>query len=115
MWQFLQTYGIWILFIIFLVLMMRMHGMVGGCGMGMDHDREDEHSNRQGTVPLHDEHSDAERVIPLDEEYSDAQRRALVRGEYTEYQQGTPVRDIPPDEGNTATEQSSLARRRGGF
>ncbi len=89
MWEFLQTYGIWILFIVFFVLMMRMHGMGGGCGMG-----HDEHSNRQRAVPLRDEYPDAQRTAPRDEyadtqqavpleaEYSDAEPRALVRDEY---------------------------------
>ena len=105
MWQFLQTYGIWILIGIFFVLMMRMHGggmhgrgMGGGCGMGMDHDehdQHDQHSNGQRVVPLDNEHTDAQRVVPLDGYtnepqvmspnvgYSDADRKALVGGEYT--------------------------------
>ena len=37
MLEFLQTYGTWIVFGIFFVLMLRMHGG-GGCGMGhQDH------------------------------------------------------------------------------
>lgn len=104
MWEFLQTYGIWILFIVFFVLMMRMHGggmhghgMGGGCGMGMDYDEHDQHdqygqhAHRQRVVPLRDEYTDAQRVVPLDGypgeqqvmspemEYSDADRKALVR------------------------------------
>lgn len=75
MWEFLQNYGIWILFGILFLLMMRMHGRGmhgggGGCGMGMGYDEYDESSDRQ-------------RVVPLDDQYSDAQRRALIAGEYS--------------------------------
>lgn len=76
MWQFLQTYGIWILFGIFFILMMRMHGggmhghgMGGGCGMGMNHDghEHDEHRRSQA-VPLDDRDSSYQRVVPLKDE-----------------------------------------------
>ena len=45
MWEFLQTYGLWIVFGIISILMMRMHsggmhGMGSSCGMGMNHDQE---------------------------------------------------------------------------
>lgn len=73
---FLQTYGIWILFIVLFVLMMRMHGgghsghgMGGGCGMGMSHNEHehDEHGKPQA-VPRDDRHSSYQRVVPLNDE-----------------------------------------------
>jgi hypothetical protein len=88
MWQFLQTYGLWIVFGIFFLLMMRMHrggmgGMHGGHGGGnrmrMDHSSE--------------EASYTQRVVPLDED-----------------QRGTVVRDINP-EGKVAATSGSSRRR----
>lgn len=34
MWTFLQTYGIWILFGLYFLWMLRMHASGRGCGMG---------------------------------------------------------------------------------
>jgi hypothetical protein len=74
MWQFLQTYGIWILFIVFFVLMMRMHGgghsghgMGGGCGMKHDEQEHDEHRKSQA-VPLDDGDTSYQRGVPLKDE-----------------------------------------------
>lgn len=83
MWQFLQTYGIWILFAIFFVLMIRMHmggmgGMHGGGGMNM---------NRSSREP-----SDTPQAVPLDES-----------------QHGAVVRDISPD-GKIVTPNGSSER-----
>jgi hypothetical protein len=117
MWEFLQTYSIWILFGLLFLLMMRrhgggMHGMGGGCGMGMGHDQYNEPSDRQRAVPL-DEYADTQRAVPLDAEYSDAQRRALIAGEYSDDQRRTLVREIPAKEDNTATERYSTKRHSG--
>ncbi len=88
MWQFLHTYGIWILFAIALVFMLRMHsggiggmhgGHGGGNGMRIDHSSE--------------EASDTQRVVPLDEA-----------------QHGTVVRDINPEGEVAATDGSSRKR-----
>lgn len=76
MWAFLQTYGIWILLGIFVFLMFRMHsggmhgGMGGGCGMGMDHERYDQHEQQSQTqvVPLRGRNTTSSGVIPLDNE-----------------------------------------------
>jgi len=81
--EFLQSYGIWILLAVFVILMMWMHaggmlggqngqsghGMGGGCGMGMSHD-EHEHDEYQKpqAVPLDDRESSRQRVIPLKDE-----------------------------------------------
>ena len=61
MWDFLQIYGIWIVFGVLFILMMRMHsggmhgnGMGSGCGMGMGHGQSDEPSNAPRAVPLDD-------------------------------------------------------------
>jgi len=35
--EFFQAYGSWILIALFFLLMMRMHGSGGGCGMGHQH------------------------------------------------------------------------------
>jgi len=43
--EFLQAYGVWILFGLFFLVMMRMHGSPGGTGCGMgghDHGSHDE-------------------------------------------------------------------------
>ncbi len=89
MWQFLQTYGIWILFGIVLVFMIRMHsggmggmhgGHGGGNGMKMDQSSE--------------EASGTQRAVPLDED-----------------QRGTVVRDINPEGKVAPTESSSRTRR----
>lgn len=123
MWEFLQTYGIWILFIVLFVLMMRMHGggmhgggMGGGCGMGMGHDQHDQQSNRQRVVPLGNEQAEEQRAIPLDEytgeqqvmsagvEYSDAERKSLVGGEYNAAQQASLARKGTGEEGGTAAD-----------
>jgi hypothetical protein len=90
MWQFLQTYGIWILFGIVFIFMIRMHlggmgGMHGGRG-GMDMNRSDE--------PSRDNAPDTQRAIPLDNN-----------------QHGTVVRDITPEGKVAATESSSRTRR----
>lgn len=122
MWQFLQTYGIWIVFIVVLVLMMRMHGggmhgggmHGGGCGMGMGHDQEDEHSGTPRAVPPRDQSADEQRVIPIDLEYDDMQRKALVRDEFPGRRHTGLVRDIPPGEEKATAEQSASPRRRGG-
>ena len=37
MWAFLQTYGIWILFGLYFLWMLRMHASGRGCGMGHSH------------------------------------------------------------------------------
>ena len=119
MWQFLQTYGIWILLGALFILMMRMHGggmhghgMGGGCGMGMEHDQHDEPSNTQRVVPLDDIGADAQRAVPLDGEYSDAQRRALVGEEYSDSQRGTLVRAVGSGEESAPAGQTN--RHRGG-
>lgn len=74
---FLQTYGIWILFIVFFVLMMRMHGGGhsghgmggGGCGMGMNHDEHEHGEHRKSqAVPLDDRGSSYQRAVSLKEE-----------------------------------------------
>lgn len=79
MWQFLQTYGIWIVFGIFFLLMMRMHGGgMGGCGMGMGHDRSDESSNTQRAVPLRNGTSESQRVVPLDTADGNTQNETFV-------------------------------------
>ena len=86
MWQFLQTYGLWIVFAIFFVFMIRMHlgggmrGMHGGGG-GMNMDRTQE--------PSYDNSPDTQRAIPLDNN-----------------QQGT-VRNITPEGKIVPTESSS--------
>jgi hypothetical protein len=90
MWQFIQTYGLWIVFGIFFLLMMRMHfggmgGMHGGGG-GMNMDRSEE--------PLHDNSPDTQRAIPLDNN-----------------QHGTVVRDITPEGKVAATDRSSKTHR----
>jgi hypothetical protein len=130
MWEFLQTYGIWILFGILFLLMMRMHGhgmhgMGGGCGMGMGHDQYDEPSDGQRVVPLRDKYFDAQRAVPLDEyadtqravpldaEYSDAQRRALIAGEYSDDQRRTLVREIPAEGDSVTTERYPTKRHSG--
>ena len=129
MWQFLQTYGIWILIGVFFVLMMRMHGggmhghdMGGGCGMGMDHDEHDQRSHGQRVVPFVDEHTDAQRVVPLEEytdepqvmspgvEYSDAERKALVGGEYTSAERGPLARDRAGEKEQAVADGSSSGR-----
>jgi hypothetical protein len=97
MWQFLQTYGIWILFGILIVLMMRMHGR-GMHGGGMHgHDQRDEPSNTQRVVPLRDSNTDTQRAMPLE-------------GENT--RRGTLVRDVSAEEGNTDAERYQEAPRR---
>jgi hypothetical protein len=117
MWEFLQTYGIWILFGIMFLLMMRMHsgGMHGGggCGMGMGDEQHNEPSDRQRVVPLRDENADTQRVVPLDDRYSDAQRRAMVAGEYSDDQRRTLVREIPA-EGDSATTERYPTKRHSG-
>ena len=45
MWEFLQAYGVWIVFGLFFLFMLRMHGG-GGCGMG-----HDQHSGHQEPKP----------------------------------------------------------------
>ncbi len=86
MWDFLQTYGIWIVFGIFFILMMRMHsggmhgkGMGGGCGMGMQHDQSEEPSNTQRAVPLYDGTGASQRVVPLDDTDIDNRNETFVR------------------------------------
>src|SRR5690348_11159666 len=90
LWQFLQTYGIWIFLGIFFMLMVRMHGQ-GGCGMGMSHqDDERTHGNgdcgmemghNQRNEPLHQHtplsettRGDYPRVVPLERKYGDFQQ-----------------------------------------
>lgn len=75
MWDFLQIYGIWIVFGVLFFLMMRMHsggmhgnGMGGGCGMGMDHEHHQ-----------HDEPSNTQRAIPLDSANDDTRNETFVR------------------------------------
>ena len=91
MWQFLQTYGIWILFIIFFLLMMRMHG--GGMG-GM----HGGHGGRSGMRTHHssEEPSNMQRVVPQDDSQS-----------------GTVVRDINP-EGTVVATESTRRRHHSG-
>ena len=125
MWEFLQTYGIWILFGIMFLLMMRMHsggmrgggmhsgGMHGGGGCGMGDEQHNEPSDRQRVVPLRDENTDTQRIVPLDDQYSDAQRRALVAGEYSDDQRRTLVREIPA-EGDSATTGRYPTKRHSG-
>jgi hypothetical protein len=115
MWEFLQTYGIWILFGILFLLMMRMHsggahGMRGGCGMG--HDQYDEPSDSKRAVPL-DEYTDTQRAVPLDAEYPDAQHRALIPGAYPDAERRTLVREIPAEEENATRGRYPTKRHSG--
>ncbi len=81
MWQFLQTYGSWILLAIFFVLMIRMHmGRMGGMHGG------------GGGMNMNQEPSDTPQAVPLDES-----------------QHGTVVRDISP-EGKIVTPNGSSGR-----
>lgn len=41
MLEFFQAYGSWILFGLFFLIMVRMHGSGGGCGMGRQHHTEE--------------------------------------------------------------------------
>ena len=82
MWQFLQTYGIWIVLGVVFILMMRMcgggmHGSRGGCGMGMDqnHDQNEEQAKAPRVVPFHHEGRDDQRMLPPEAAYSEAERR----------------------------------------
>lgn len=123
MWQFLQTYGIWIIFGVLFVLMMRMHsggmhghGMGGGCGMSMDHDEHDQRSHGQRVVPLGDEHTDAKLAVPLNGyadqqqvmpasvEYSDAERKALVGGKYSAAGREPLARELTVEEDKTVAD-----------
>lgn len=104
MWQFLQTYGFWIVFGIFFLLMMRMHrggmggmhgnGMGGGCGMGMGHDQSNEPSNTQRAVPLHDGTSESQRAVPWDDADVDPQNETFVRDVPAE-EEGIPSNQYP--------------------
>jgi hypothetical protein len=103
MWQFLQTYGIWIFFGILFILMMRMHGH-GGCSMGMSHDQHNEHIRQKAslpemtqvdssrTVPLEQlippeqEYLSPYRTVPLEELYPSTQRNAPLEGEHSDVQ-----------------------------
>jgi hypothetical protein len=97
MWQFLQTYGLWIVFAIFFVFMIRMHlgggmgGMHGGGGkMGGMHGNGGDGMNMDRTQePSYDNSPDTQRAIPLDND-----------------QQGT-VRNITPEGKIVPTDSSS--------
>ena len=78
MWQFLQTYGPWMLFGLVFLLMMRMHsgGMHGyGGGHGMGHYQDEEPSAPYRADSAYDQQAERQRVVPLD----DAQRTTRVR------------------------------------
>jgi hypothetical protein len=101
MWQFLQTYGIWLLFGLFFLLMLRMHGggmhgHRGGHGMGTGYTQDEGSSNMQRAVPSYHQHEAPQRVVPLDNAERD-----------------TVVRDITPGEENTLAEQPRPKRRSG--
>lgn len=113
MWQFLQTYGIWILFIVFFILMMRMHGggmhgMGGGCGMG-GHNHQDETDERQRVVPTHDGHSSSQRVVPLDE-YKGEQQVMPPIAQYPDAERGT-LRVEGADQQETVASERYASRR----
>ena len=116
MWEFLHTYGMWILFgLLFLQLMLMqsggMRGMGGGCGM--EHDQYDEASDRRRAVPL-DEYTDTQRAVPLEAEYFDGVRSELVHGEYTDPQRSPLARqDIGQEEKAVAERYSSRHHSRG--
>lgn len=118
MWQFLQTYGIWIVLGVVFILMMRMcgggmHGSRGGCGMdmGQSHDQNEEQAKAPRVVPFPPEERDDQRVLPPEAAYTDAERKALVRGEYAEPQRETLVRDVPPREESAPPERSPADHR----
>ena len=53
MWEFLQAYGLWIVFGLFFLLMMRMcGGGGGGCGMGHSHSDQDQQTGHQSHAEL---------------------------------------------------------------
>ncbi len=99
MWQFLQTYGIWIIGGIFLVLMIRMHsggmgGMHGGGrGMNMGRSRE-EPSDTQSATSSQYNNTETQRAVPLDSSRHE-----------------TVVRDINPEGKVIAADGSSRRRR----
>lgn len=73
MWAFLQTYGIWILFGLYFLWMLRMHAGGRGCGMG--------HQQHQGHTSQHS---------GQDEDYTEAHRAIAVRDD-TWNAEGTPA------------------------
>ena len=56
--KFLQTYGIWIVFGGLFLLMMRVHGAGGGCGMG--------HEQRTGQTTSKSSGVDGDAVRPVE-------------------------------------------------
>lgn len=61
MWEFLQAYGYWIVFGLFLVFMLRMHA--GGCGMG--HGQHGDHGADKPTGRDKDSESGAATRTPV--------------------------------------------------
>jgi hypothetical protein len=95
MWEFLQNYGIWIVFGVLFLLMMRMHrggmhgnGMGGGCGMGMSHDHNQ-----------HNDPSHSQRVVPSDDRNRDPLSEIPSYSEDVNTQEKTSVREISTEEG----------------
>ena len=95
MWAFLQTYGIWLLFGVLILLMMRMHSG----GRDMDHVQYEEYADRQRVEPMRVSNTDTKRAVPLE-------------GKNTQH--GTLVRDVSAEEGNVDEGRYQTSRRRGG-
>jgi len=78
MWQFLQTYGIWILLGVFFLLMMRMYGS-GIHGMGTRHYQHAEPVDSQRAESRYDGSANAQRAVPFHMGNADAQSDTFVR------------------------------------
>lgn len=66
--EFLQDYGVWVLFGALMILMFRMHGAQGGCGMGHRHQENDPQPEQVNVTPESDVScgADAERMKRLE-------------------------------------------------
>ncbi|MDE3076864.1 MAG: hypothetical protein KGJ86_15720 [Chloroflexota bacterium] len=60
MLEFLQAYWVWIVFGLFFLWMMRMHGGGGGCGMGHEHPQRRDQD--QGQPAAHESHTAVTRA-----------------------------------------------------